>query len=374
MIIGVPREIKDNENRVAITASGVKAFCDNGHQVLIGKDAGLGSGISDEEYIKEGAEIIPEPEELYNRAEMIMKVKEPLTEEYSYYREGQILFAYLHLAAEETLTRFLMDKGVIAIAYETIQLEDGSLPLLIPMSEVAGRLAIQAGANFLGKPYGGKGILLGGVPGVKPARVVIIGGGTVGINAARMALGLGADVTVLDISISNLKYIDDIFSGRVKTVISSNYHIREEVSRADLVIGAVLIPGARTPHLVTEEMVREMQEGSVIIDVAIDQGGCIETAHPTTHTNPIFIKHGVVHYSVANMPGAVARTSTFALTNATLPYGLEIADKGYQRALRDNQALAFGLNIIEGKVVYRGVAEAFNLVQYPLEKALASFK
>jgi len=374
MIIGVPREIKDNENRVAITASGVKAFCDNGHQVLIGKNAGLGSGISDQEYIKEGAEIIPDREELYNRAEMIIKVKEPLTEEYAYFREEQILFAYLHLAAEETLTRFLMDKGVIAIAYETIQLENGSLPLLIPMSEVAGRLAVQAGANFLGKPYGGKGILMGGVPGVKPARVVIIGGGTVGINAASMAIGLGADVTVLDINISNLRYIDDIFSGRVKTVISSYYHIREEVSRADLVIGAVLIPGARTPHLVTEEMVCEMQEGSVIIDVAIDQGGCIETAHPTTHTDPIFIKHGVVHYSVANMPGAVARTSTFALTNATLPYGLEIADKGYKRALRDNQALAFGLNIIEGKVVYRGVAEAFNLVQYPLEKVLASFE
>jgi len=373
MIIGVPKEIKNNENRVAITSAGVKGLTEAGHTVIIEKEAGIGSGISDEEYRKAGAELLDEAREVFARAEMIMKVKEPLPEEYDYFRERHILFTYLHLAAEERLTRVLMEKKVVSIAYETIQLADGSLPLLIPMSEVAGRLATQAGARFLEKPQGGAGVLLGGVPGVKPAKVVIIGGGTVGINAAKMAVGLGADVTILDISAPQLRYLDDIFQGRVKTYMSNPYHVMEEVKEADLVIGAVLIPGAKAPHLVTEEMVKEMKEGSVIVDVAIDQGGCIETTHPTTHENPVFVKHGVIHYSVANMPGAVPRTSTYALTNATLPYALQLANKGYKKAMKENKALALGLNVYEGKVVYKAVAEAFNMDHYPLEEVLKAF-
>ncbi len=373
MIIGVPKEIKNNENRVAITSAGVKGLAEAGHRVIIEKGAGVGSGISDEEYQKAGAEILAEVKEVFGRAEMIMKVKEPLPEEYDYFRPGHILFTYLHLAAEERLTRALMEKKVISIAYETIQLTDGSLPLLIPMSEVAGRLATQAGARFLEKPQGGTGVLLGGVPGVKPAKVVIIGGGTVGINAAKMAIGLGADVTILDISAPQLRYLDDIFQGRVKTYMSNPYHVMEEVKEADLVIGAVLIPGAKAPHLVTEEMVKEMKEGSVIVDVAIDQGGCIETTHATTHEEPVFVKHNIVHYSVANMPGAVPRTSTYALTNATLPYALQLANKGYKRAMKESKALALGLNVYEGKVVYKAVADAFNMEHYPLEDIIKTF-
>lgn len=373
MIVGVPKEIKNNENRVAITTAGVKALTQAGHKVLIEKGAGLGSGISNEEYQAAGAELIDGAKDVFAKAEMIMKVKEPLPEEYDYFSTGQILFTYLHLAAEERLTRALMEKGVVAIAYETIQLEDGSLPLLTPMSEVAGRLAVQAGARFLEKPQGGNGVLLGGVPGVKPGKVVIIGGGTVGINAAKMAVGLGADVTILDISAPQMRYLDDIFHGEVKTVMSNPYHIMEEVRDADLVIGAVLIPGAKTPNLVTEEMIKEMKEGSVVVDVAIDQGGCIETTHPTTHADPVFVKHGVIHYSVANMPGAVPRTSTYALTNVTLPYALELANKGYKRALKENPALALGLNVYDGKIIYKAVAEAFGMEYYPLEDVLAEF-
>lgn len=373
MIIGVPKEIKNNENRVAITPAGVKALREAGHQVFIETNAGVGSGISNQEFTKAGAELLEQVAEVFARADMIMKVKEPLAVEYDYFKPDQILFTYLHLAAEECLTKALMEKGVVSIAYETIQLPDGSLPLLTPMSEVAGRLATQAGARFLEKPQGGRGVLLGGVPGVAPAKVVVIGGGIVGINAAKMAVGLGADVTILDISAPQMRYLDDIFQGRVKTVMSNPYHIIEEIRDADLVIGAVLIPGAKAPNLVTEEMLKEMKEGSVIVDVAIDQGGCFETSYATTHAEPVFVKHGVVHYSVANMPGAVARTSTYALTNVTLPYALELANKGYKRALKENYPLALGLNVYDGKVVYQAVAEAFAMKHYPLEDILAEF-
>lgn len=373
MIIGVPKEIKNNENRVAMTAAGVKALVNAGHRVVLEKGAGLGSGIKDEEYIGAGAEILPEAKEVFSVADMIVKVKEPLPEEYDYFKEGQILFTYLHLAAEEELTKALMEKKVVAIAYETVQLEDGSLPLLTPMSEVAGRLSVQEGARFLEKPQGGSGTLLGGVPGVKPAKVVVIGGGIVGTNAAKMAVGLGADVTIMDVSAPRMRYLDDIFQGRVKTVMSNHYNLMEEVRDADLVIGAVLIPGAKAPSLVTEEMVKEMKKGSVIVDVAIDQGGCVETTYPTTHDDPVFIKHGVVHYSVANMPGAVARTSTFALTNATLPYALKLANKGYKKALLEDMALAKGLNVYDGKIVYKAVADAFGMEYCSLEEVLEAF-
>jgi alanine dehydrogenase len=373
MIIGIPKEIKNNENRIAITAAGVKALTDEGHRVIVEKNGGLGSGISDEDYVKAGAEIIDKAEEIFSEADMIMKVKEPLEEEYDYFKEGQILYTYLHLAAEEKLTKALMKKKVVSIAYETIQLEDGSLPLLTPMSEVAGRLAIQEGARFLEKPQGGSGTLLGGVPGVKPGKVVIIGGGIVGLNSAKMAVGLGADVSIIDISAARMRYLDDIFQGKIKTIMSNHYNILEEIKDADLVVGAVLIPGAKAPNLVTEDMIKEMKKGSVIVDVAIDQGGCIETTYPTTHDKPVFEKHGVVHYSVANMPGAVARTSTYALTNATLPYAINLANKGYKKALKDNKALALGLNVYDGKIIYKAVAEAFNMDCTGLKDVLAEF-
>ncbi len=373
MIIGVPKEIKSNENRVAITAAGVEAFVNNGHKVVIEKNAGEGSGITDQDYIKAGAKMLDTPKDVFDEADMIMKVKEPLEEEYDYFKEGQILYTYLHLAAEEKLTKALMEKNVVSIAYETIQLDDGSLPLLTPMSEVAGRLATQEGARFLEKPQGGKGVLLGGIPGVSPAKVVVIGGGIVGMNAAKMAVGLGADVTILDINPKQMRYIDDVFNGRVKTVMSNNYNILSEIKEADLVIGAVLIPGAKAPDLVTEDMIKEMSEGSVLVDVAIDQGGCIETTYPTTHADPVFTKHGVIHYSVANMPGAVARTSTYGLTNCTLPYGLQLANKGYKQAMLDDKALALGLNVYEGKIVYKAVAEAFDMEYTPLEEVMKNF-
>jgi alanine dehydrogenase len=362
MFIGVPKEIKNNENRVALTPAGVEAFKKAGHHVLIETGAGLGSGFTDEEYIASGAEIIPTHTGVFAAADMIIKVKEPLPGEYDLFKEEQILLTYLHLAPEPELTRALMKKRVIGIAYETIQLPDGSLPLLTPMSEVAGRMSIQIGAQFLEKPHGGKGILLGGVPGVPAAKVTIVGGGIVGTNAAKMALGLGADVTILDLRAPRLRYLDDIFGARIKTLMSNSYNLKQAVSEADLVVGAVLIPGAKAPKLVTEEMVKSMKPGSVIVDVAIDQGGCIETIdRVTTHAEPTFVKHGVVHYSVANMPGAVARTSTFALTNVTLPYALEIANKGYLRAMKENPSLAKGVNVIDGKLTYQAVADALNL-------------
>lgn len=371
MLIGVPKEIKNNENRIAITPAGVLSLINNGHQVIIEDNAGKGSGFTNEEFEKVGAKIVPTAKDVWTQAEMILKVKEPLPQEYPLFQEGQILFTYLHLAPEPELTRALMEKNVVAIAYETVQLEDGSLPLLTPMSEVAGRMATQIGATYLQRPNGGLGVLLGGVPGVKPAEVVIIGGGVVGTNAAKMAVGLGANVTILDINAERLRYLDDIFHGRVNTLISNPFTIAEAVKNCDLLIGGVLIPGARAPRLVTEEMVKTMKEGSVIVDVAIDQGGSVETIdRVTTHSDPIYVKHGVVHYSVANMPGAVPRTSTFALTNVTIPYAVKIANKGYLQAIKEDKALALGVNVINGKVTYKAVAEALDLEYTPLEEAL----
>ncbi|GAB6137203.1 alanine dehydrogenase [Halanaerobaculum tunisiense] len=370
MIIGVPAEIKNNENRVGITPPGVEALTGEGHEVIIEKEAGVGIGILDEDYVEAGAKIEADKEKLFADSDMIMKVKEPLPEEYDLFKEGQILYTYLHLAAEEELTKILREKNIVSIAYETVELEDGSLPLLTPMSEVAGRLATQEGAKFLEKPKGGRGVLLGGVPGVSPAKVVVIGGGIVGVNAAKMAHGLGADVTIMDVDPAQMRYLDDIFHGDVKTRMSNKYNIYEEVTEADLVVGAVLIPGAKAPSLVTEDMIKDMKEGAVITDVAIDQGGCVETTYPTTHDDPVFTKHGVVHYSVANMPGAVARTSTYALTNVTLPYAIDLANKGYKDALLDDPALLKGLNVYEGKVTYKGVAEVYDLDCYDAQKLL----
>ncbi|MFW5786997.1 MAG: alanine dehydrogenase [Halanaerobiales bacterium] len=374
MIVGVPKEIKNNENRVAITPAGVEALTREGHKVIIEENAGVGSGITDADYKDAGAEMIPSAVDVFAKADMIMKVKEPLEEEYDYFKDGQILFTYLHLAAEEELTKALMEKNVVSIAYETIQKEDGSLPLLTPMSEVAGRLATQEGARFLEKPQGGSGTLLGGVPGVNPAKVVVIGGGTVGLNSAKMAVGLGADVTIMDIDPAQMRYLDDIFRGQVKTVMSNKFNIAEEVKDADLVVGGVLIPGAKAPHLVTEDMIKEMKDGAVIVDVAIDQGGCVETTYPTTHDDPVFEKHGVIHYSVANMPGAVPRTSTYALTNATLPYALKLANNGYKKAMLEDESLAKGLNVYEGKITYKAVAEAFDMDYTPLKDVIKEWK
>ncbi|MGI6188712.1 MAG: alanine dehydrogenase [Clostridiales bacterium] len=362
MRVGVPKEIKTAEARVGITPPGVEAFVNNGHEVYIEKEAGLGSGITDEEYIKAGAKIVNTSKEIYETADLILKVKEPQPNEYDYLREGQVLFAYLHLAPDKQQTQALLDRKVIGIAYETVQLDNGSLPLLTPMSEIAGRMAVTIGAYLLTNMNKGRGIVLGGVPGVEPAEVVIIGGGTVGINAARTAIGMGARVTVIDIDPRRLAYLDDIFNGRATTLMSNNYNIAQSAQRADLLIGAVLIPGARTPKLVTKDIVKTMKNGSVIVDVAIDQGGCVETCNITTsHNNPYFIRYGVVHYSVPNIPGAVPRTSTFALTNVTLPYALQIANKGYKNALLENQALLKGLNVYKGMLTYKPVAEAQGL-------------
>ncbi|RUS49069.1 alanine dehydrogenase [Cohnella sp. AR92] len=358
MLIGVPKEIKNNENRVGMTPGAVVSYHKAGHRVLVETNAGAGIGFTDQDYRDAGAEVVETAKEAW-AAEMVVKVKEPLPEEYDFFREGLILYTYLHLAPEAELTRALVERKVTAIAYETIQLDNGSLPLLTPMSEVAGRMSIQIGAHFLEKSHGGKGVLMSGVPGVAPAKVAVVGGGIVGTNAARIALGLGADVSILDINADRLRQLDDLFQGRVKTLMSNPHNIAEAVKAADLVVGAVLIPGARAPRLVTEEMVRGMSPGSVIVDVAIDQGGSIETIDRiTTHDQPTYVKHGVVHYAVANMPGAVARTSTIALTNVTTPYGLQIASKGYRQAALDNQALARGINAAEGKVTFQAVAEA----------------
>ncbi|MEW6545668.1 MAG: alanine dehydrogenase [Bacillota bacterium] len=369
MVIGVPKEIKADENRVAITPAGVMALTGHGHRVVVESGAGEGSGFSDEDFRAAGATIVNR-EEAWS-AEMVLKVKEPLPEEYGFFRPGQVLFTYLHLAAERELTLALARREVVAIAYETVQLEDGSLPLLTPMSEVAGRMAVQIGAHFLEKRQGGRGVLLGGVPGVPPADVVIVGGGTVGTNAAKIAFGMGARVTVLDISAERLRYLDDLFGGQVTTLMSNSYNIGQAVSRADLLIGAVLIPGARAPHLVTEDMVRSMKPGSVIVDVAIDQGGIVATMdRVTTHSNPTFVKHGVVHYAVANIPGAVPRTSTLALTNVTIPYAIRLADKGWRRAVQDEPALARGVNVCLGHITYPAVAEAHGLQSRPLTELL----
>ncbi len=371
MIIGVAKEIKNNENRVGLTPAGVEALSKAGHSVMVEKDAGIGSGFSDESYQKAGAVIMADKQAMFDKAEMIIKVKEPLEAEYGMFHEGQILYTYLHLAPEPALTKALLEKKVVGIAYETIEGANHSLPLLSPMSEVAGRMSVQIGAQFLEKPWGGKGILLGGVPGVDAAQVVIIGGGIVGTNAAKMALGMGARVTIIDRSIDRLRYLDDIFGGRIVTVMSNSYNIASWVKKADLLVGAVLIPGAKAPKLVSEEMVKNMEAGSVIVDVAIDQGGSIETIdRVTTHSEPTYTKYGVVHYSVANMPGAVARTSTLALTNATLDYALQIANKGWKKALQDNPLLAKGLNVVDGKVTYKAVAEGLKYEYTPLEKVI----
>ncbi|MDO3409487.1 alanine dehydrogenase [Saccharibacillus sp. CPCC 101409] len=370
MKIGVPKEIKNNENRVGMTPASAAAYIAEGHEVHVQSGAGLGIGFSDEDYTAAGAAIVSSAAEAW-AADMVVKIKEPLESEYDFFRDGLILYTYLHLAPEPALTRALLDKGVTGIAYETIQLENGSLPLLTPMSEVAGRMSIQIGAHFLEKPFGGKGVLLGGVPGVEPGRVTIVGGGTVGANAAKMAIGLGADVTLLDINADRLRRLDDQFGGRLKTLMSDKHNLETAVERADLLVGAVLIPGARAPKLVKEDMVRRMGAGSVIVDVAIDQGGSIETIDRiTTHDDPVYVKHGVLHYAVANMPGAVARTSTLALTMVTTPYGLHIARKGFRRAALDNPAIAKGINTCEGRVTYRAVAESHGLEYNEIEAIL----
>ena len=366
MIIGVPKEIKAQENRVAITPAGVDSFAKAGHQVYIETKAGLGSGFTDEEYIGAGAKILATPKEVFDIADMIIKVKEPLPAEYGLLRENQILFTYLHLAPDPEQTEALLKQKVIGIAYETVELANHALPLLSPMSEVAGRMAVQVGARLLEKTLEGRGILMGGVPGVEPAHVAVVGGGNVGLNAVKMAVGMGAQVTVLDVNGARLAYIDELYSGRVVTLMSNSYNIAKTVKEADLVVGAVLIPGARTPKLVKEEMVKAMRPGSVLVDVAIDQGGSIETIDRIpTHENPYFVKHGVVHYSVANMPGAVPRTSTFALTNATMPYALRIANLGAEAAMKADPALLKGLNVYKGKLTYKAVAEAQNLQYTP---------
>ena len=369
MIIGVPKEIKNNENRVALTPGGVSQLIGNGHRVLVESGAGLGSGFTNEDYVSAGAEILEDRKQVWD-AEMVMKVKEPLAEEYAYFRQGLVLFTYLHLAAEPELAKALTEKGVTAIAYETVT--DGrSLPLLTPMSEVAGRMAAQIGAQFLEKPKGGKGILLAGVPGVSRGKVTIIGGGGVGTNAAKMAVGLGADVTMIDLNADRLRQLDDIFGHQIKTLMSNPVTIADSVVEADLLICAVLIPGAKAPTLVTEEMVKQMKPGSVIVDVAIDQGGIVETVdHITTHDNPTYEKHGVVHYAVANMPGAVPRTSTLALTNVTVPYALQIANKGAAQAIADSPALKAGLNTANGHVTYEAVARDLGYDYVPAEKAM----
>lgn len=366
MIIGIPKEIKNNENRVGMTPAGVAELTRRGHQVYVQHEAGQNSGFADEAYVAVGAAILPTIEETYARAEMIVKVKEPIAPEYGLIRPGQVLFTYFHFAADRTLTEAMLKSGAVCLAYETVEKADHSLPLLIPMSEVAGRMSVQEGARFLERPQGGKGILLGGVPGVRPARVLILGGGTVGTNAAWMAAGLGAEVTIADINLDRLRYLSEIMPKNVTTLYSSSHNIRTELPTTDLVIGSVLIPGDKAPHLITRDMLPLMKPGSVLVDVAIDQGGCFETSHPTTHSEPVYTLNGIVHYAVANIPGAVPYTSTLALTNATLPYTIALACKSWKQACQDDPALALGLNVVEGKVTYKAVADVFGLPYEPV--------
>jgi len=370
MIIGVPTEVKDNEFRVGLVPAGVKALTELGHMVIVQEGAGEGSGISNEEYVQAGGRIVGNSEQVWSKGEMIIKVKEPVEEEYPKLTDGQMLFTYLHLAPLPDLTRVLLKKKVTGIAYETIKEEDGRLPLLTPMSEVAGRMAIQIGAQYLEKNQGGRGILLSGVPGVPPAQVVIIGGGVVGVNAAKIALGMAAQVAILDNSLPRLRYLDDVFLGRVATLASNSLTISQSIRKADLLIGAVLIPGASAPKLVSREMISSMKKGAVIVDVSVDQGGCIETTRPTTHSHPTFSVDGVLHYCVANMPGAVPRTSTFALTNATLPYAIKLARHGLRQAIKSDSGLAEGVNVYGGHVTYRAVAESLKLEYKPVEELL----
>lgn len=367
MIIGVPKEIKNNENRVAVTPAGVKDLIKHGHTVYVQATAGNGSGFSDNDYMAAGAKMLATIAEVYAIAEMIIKVKEPIAEEYPLVKKGQLVFTYFHFACERALTDAMMASGATCIAYETVRDRQGHLPLLIPMSEVAGRMSIQEGARFLERPQGGKGILLGGVPGVKPAKVLVLGGGVVGSNAALMAAGLGADVTITDISLPVLRHLAQVMPKYVKTLFSATHNIGTELPDVDLVVGSVLIPGAKAPHLVSRSMLGLMKPGTVLVDVAIDQGGCFETSHPTTHSNPVYEVDGILHYAVANIPGAVPYTSTLALTNATLPYAIRLADKGWREACKNDPGLADGVNIVDGKITFKAVAEAFDLPYTPLE-------
>jgi alanine dehydrogenase len=371
MIIGVPKEIKQNENRVALTPAGVIEFLKVGHKVYVQSTAGANSGFDDKEYEAAGAQILPRIEDVYDIAEMIIKVKEPIDLEYKLIKKDQLLFTYFHFASYEPLTKAMIESGAVCLAYETVEASDRSLPLLVPMSEVAGRMAIQEGAKYLEKPMGGRGILLGGVPGVAPANVLVLGGGIVGTQAAKMAAGLGAQVSLLDVSLKRLRYLADVMPANVKTMYSNEYTIRNLIRNHDLIVGAVLIPGAKAPNLITKEMLKDMRPGTVIVDVAVDQGGCIETCTPTTHDNPTYVVDGVVHYCVANMPGAVPYTSTIALTNATLPYALQLASKGWKKACQDNNELKLGLNVVNGKVVYKAVADAFNLAYAEVNSVLS---
>ncbi|MBI1809652.1 MAG: alanine dehydrogenase [Gemmatimonadetes bacterium] len=361
MKIGIPKEIKTNENRVSLVPAGAEALVAAGHTVLVEKGAGLGSGFTDDQYTAVGAQIAPDADATWAGADMIIKVKEPIAPEWPRMKKGQTIFTYFHFAADEKLTKAHMDSGATCIAYETVELTNGELPLLIPMSEVAGRMAVQEGAKYLEKLYGGRGVLLGGVPGVPPAKVVVLGGGIVGINAAKMAAGMGAKVTILDLSLPRLRYLSDVMPANVTCIYSNRHNILEQIATADLVVGGVLIPGAKAPKLLRKEDLKLMKPGSVIVDVAIDQGGCVETIHATTHENPVYTVDGIIHYGVANMPGGVPRTSTLALTNATFPYALKLANKGWKQALKDDPALLKGLNVADGKVTYRGVAEAFGM-------------
>ena len=370
MIIGVPTEIKNNENRIALTPGGVLELVKRDHTVYIQRDGGIGSGFSNEMYENAGAKLLDTIEEVYAIAEMIMKVKEPIESEYKLIKKDQFVFTYFHFASYEPLTHAMIDSGAVCLAYETVEKADRSLPLLVPMSEVAGRMAIQEGAKYLEKPIKGKGVLLGGVPGVAPGKVLVLGGGIVGTQAAKMAAGLGAQVTIMDISLPRLRYLNDVMPANVVTRFSNELNIRELIINHDLIVGAVLIPGAKAPNLITRDMLKDMQPGTVLVDVAVDQGGCIETCKPTTHEDPTFIIDDVVHYCVANMPGAVPYTSTIALTNATLPYAIELANKGWKRACREYRELKLGLNVVGGKITYKGVSEAFDLPYTPVEEVL----
>ncbi len=370
MIVGIPKEIKNNENRVACTPAGVKEFVKRGHSIIVQSDAGDGSGFTPDMYAEAGAKMVDTIEEVYSSSEMIVKVKEPIEYEYKLIREDQLVFTFFHFASSEELTKAMIESKSVCIAYETVEKNDRSLPLLIPMSEVAGRMSIQEGAKYLEKPMKGRGILLGGVPGVRPAKVLILGGGVVGANAAKMAAGMGADVTIMDISLPRLRYLDDIMPANVNTFMSNEYHIRELIATHDLIVGAVLIPGAKAPNLITRDMLKEMLPGTVLVDVAVDQGGCIETCKPTTHQDPIYLIDDIVHYCVANMPGAVPYTSTLALTNATLPYAIKLANMGWKEACRKDKELMKGLNIIKGNVVYEAVAETFGLEYKPVSDFL----
>lgn len=370
MIIGVPKEIKNNENRVALTPAGALELTKRGHTVYVQSTAGNGSGFTDKDYKEAGAKITKTIEDTYKKAKMIMKVKEPIKPEYKLIRKDHLVFTYFHFASYKPLTQAMIKSGAVCLAYETVEMPDRSLPLLVPMSEVAGRMSIQEGAKYLEKPMEGRGVLLGGVPGVPPGKVLVIGGGIVGTQAAKMAAGLGANVTILDIDLNRLRYLADVMPANVTTMYSNEYNIRRLIKNHDVIVGAVLIPGAKAPNLITRDMLKEMRPGTVLVDVAVDQGGCIETTKPTTHAKPTYIIDGVVHYCVANMPGAVPYTSTIALTNATLPYAIQLANKGWKQACNENKSLKLGLNIIDGKVVYQGVADAFKLKMHDVETFL----